>query len=123
VLVLAIETSCDETSAAVVEDGRTVLQRGLNADSAARCLRRVVPEIASRQHVRVITSVVEEALKAAAVDTSQLDYVAATRGPGLAGALLVGVNFARALAFSLSARTARLTTSKGTCTLCGCILR
>jgi len=101
-LALAVETSCDETSAAVAEDGHAVLSNVVSTQIPLHmAFGGVVPEIASRQHVRVITSVVDEALKAANVDKSQLDYVAATRGPGLAGALLVGVNFARALAFSL----------------------
>jgi N6-L-threonylcarbamoyladenine synthase len=101
-LTLGIETSCDETSAAVVEDGRLVRsnvvssQIGLHAEFGG-----VVPEIASRQHVRSIIPVVELALTGAGVQKKDIDTVAATQGPGLAGSLLVGLTFGRALSLAL----------------------
>lgn len=102
VKILAIETSCDETSASVVENGRHVLSNVVSSQVALHApYGGVVPEIASRQHVRSITFIVREALARAAVSKEDLDGVAATYGPGLAGALLVGVNFARALASGL----------------------
>lgn len=98
VLTLAIETSCDETSAAVVENGRLVRSNVVSSQIPLHAVfGGVVPEIASRQHVRTIIPVVEEALARAAVSWNDLDQVAATRGPGLAGALLVGLSFARGL--------------------------
>jgi len=101
-LVLGIETSCDETSAAVVEDGRIVRSNIVASQIAAHApFGGVVPEIASRQHIRAIRWVVECALQEAGVVTSDLHAVAATCGPGLAGALLVGVNFGRGLALGL----------------------
>lgn len=94
-LILGIETSCDETSAAVVEDGRLVLSNIVSSQIALHApYGGVVPEIASRQHVPAITIVVRQALVAANVTRSAIDAVAVTRGPGLAGALLVGYNFA-----------------------------
>lgn len=98
-LVLGIETSCDETAAAVVEDGRRVWSSVVSSqiDLHAR-FGGVVPEIASRAHVELINGVVAEALVEAGVELHDIDVVAATRGPGLAGALLVGVSAAKALA-------------------------
>ncbi|MCL6596016.1 MAG: tRNA (adenosine(37)-N6)-threonylcarbamoyltransferase complex transferase subunit TsaD [Firmicutes bacterium] len=97
--VLGIETSCDETSAAVVEDGRIL---GLGIVSQAdvhRAYGGVVPELASRQHLAAIAPVVSEALEGAGMRAADLDLVAVTRGPGLVGALLVGLSFAKALAW------------------------
>ena len=100
-LVLGIETSCDETAAAVVEDGRLVLSSVVSSqiDLHAR-FGGVVPEVASRAHVELITPVIAEALVEAGVELSDLDAVAACHGPGLAGALLVGVSAAKALALA-----------------------
>ncbi|HEX4528982.1 MAG TPA: tRNA (adenosine(37)-N6)-threonylcarbamoyltransferase complex transferase subunit TsaD [Acidimicrobiia bacterium] len=100
-LVLGIETSCDETAAAVVEDGRSVLSSVVSSqiDLHAR-FGGVVPEVASRAHVELITPVVAEALVEAGVELTDLDAVAACHGPGLAGALLVGVSAAKALALA-----------------------
>jgi len=101
-LVLGIETSCDETAAAVVEDGRRV-----RADVVASQILThapyggVVPEVASRQHVATIVPVIRRAIADAGIGFSDLDAVAVTCGPGLVGALLVGVETAKALAFSL----------------------
>jgi len=102
VRILGIETSCDETAAAVVEDGRRVLSSVVasQVDLHAR-FGGVVPEIASRAHVELITAVIAEALiEAGVLDVTELDAVAACHGPGLAGALLVGVSAAKALALS-----------------------
>lgn len=101
-LILGIETSCDETSAAVIENGRRVLSNVVSSQIAVHApFGGVVPEIASRHHVEAIVTVVEAALAEAGVTRESLDAVAATTGPGLAGALLVGANFARGYAFGL----------------------
>lgn len=101
-LILGIETSCDETSAAVIEDGRRVLSNVVSSQIAVHAaFGGVVPEIASRHHVEAITPVVEAALHDAGVTREALDAIAATTGPGLAGALLVGANFARGYALGL----------------------
>jgi N6-L-threonylcarbamoyladenine synthase len=102
VTILGIETSCDETAAAVVEDGRTVRSSAVSSqvDLHAR-FGGVVPELASRAHVEIVNSVVADALVEAGVDFRDLDAVAACHGPGLAGALLVGVSAAKALALTL----------------------
>jgi N6-L-threonylcarbamoyladenine synthase len=100
--ILGIETSCDETAAAVVEDGRHVQSSVVSSqvDLHAR-FGGVVPEIASRAHVELITAVVAEALvEAGVLEVGDLDAVAACHGPGLAGALLVGVSAAKALALT-----------------------
>ncbi len=98
--VLAIESSCDETAAAVVEDGRAALSSVVSSqvDLHAR-YGGVVPEVASRQHLRKIRPVIETALDEAGCTLDDIDAVAGTRGPGLAGALLVGYNAAKAIAF------------------------
>ncbi len=100
-LILGIETSCDETAAAVVEDGRTVWSSVVSSqvDLHAR-FGGVVPEVASRAHVELITPVVAEALVEAGVELADLDAIAACHGPGLAGALLVGVAAAKGLALA-----------------------
>ncbi len=100
-LILGIETSCDETAAAVVADGRTVWSSVVSSqvDLHAR-FGGVVPEVASRAHVELITPVIAEALVEAGVELSDLDAVAACHGPGLAGALLVGVAAAKGLALA-----------------------
>ncbi len=101
-LILGIETSCDETSAAVVQDGHDVLSNVVSSQVALHApYGGVVPEIASRHHVQIISEVVREALNRAGIDEAELDAVAATYGPGLAGALLVGLNFARGLALGV----------------------
>jgi N6-L-threonylcarbamoyladenine synthase len=99
---LGIETSCDETAIGVVEDGTRLItsivssQVELHAEYGG-----VVPELASRKHVEAMIPVLDEALSAAGCGLAGLDAVAVTYGPGLSGALLVGLNFAKALAFSL----------------------
>ncbi len=101
-LILAIESSCDETSAAVVKDGRTVLSNVISTQIPVHKLYGgVVPEIASRSHTTALVPVAEEALQKANVSFSDIDAIAVTQGPGLIGALLTGVNYAKALAYSL----------------------
>lgn len=101
-MILGLETSCDETSAAVVEDGRLVRSNVVSSqiDLHAR-FGGVVPEIASRQHIRAIAPAVNVALAGAGIERADVDLVAATHGPGLAGALLVGLNFGRGFALGL----------------------
>ncbi len=98
--VLGIETSCDETSAAVLAEG-VVRSNVISSQLVHRVYGGVVPELASRAHQRLIIQVVDEALTEAGVERSALDGIAATRGPGLVGALLVGLNFGKAMAFGL----------------------
>jgi len=99
--ILAIETSCDETAAAVVVDGRRVLSNRVASQiEMHRRFGGVFPEVASRQHVLAIQTVIRDALDEAAVRVADLDAIAVTHGPGLAGSLLVGVNAAKGLAFA-----------------------
>ncbi len=101
-LVLGIETSCDETAAAVVRGGREVLANVVATQIALHAqYGGVVPELASREHLRNLVPVVRAALAEAGAEFSDLDAVAVTEGPGLAGALLVGILYAKALAFGL----------------------
>ncbi|MCR5518324.1 MAG: tRNA (adenosine(37)-N6)-threonylcarbamoyltransferase complex transferase subunit TsaD [Lachnospiraceae bacterium] len=101
-LILGIESSCDETAAAVVESGRNMLSNVISSQIDTHTLYGgVVPEIASRKHMENITYVVREALLKADVKPDELDAVAVTAGPGLVGALLVGVSFAKAYAYGL----------------------
>ncbi|AST05705.1 tRNA (adenosine(37)-N6)-threonylcarbamoyltransferase complex transferase subunit TsaD [Anoxybacillus flavithermus] len=99
--VLGIETSCDETAAAIVKNGREIVANVVASQMEShQRFGGVVPEIASRHHVEQITLVLEETMKQANMDISQLDAIAVTEGPGLVGALLIGVNAAKALAFA-----------------------
>lgn len=99
--ILSIESSCDETSAAVVVNGREVLSNIIASQiSTHQKYGGVVPEVASRMHIEVISGVVEEALKEANLTLDQIDGIGVTYGPGLVGALLVGLQFAKGLAFS-----------------------
>lgn len=99
--ILAIESSCDETAAAVVEDGRTVLSNIIASQVEEHKLYGgVVPEIASRRHAEAIVGVVDEAIKTAGCTLDEIDAVAVTYAPGLIGALLVGVNFAKGLSLA-----------------------
>jgi N6-L-threonylcarbamoyladenine synthase len=98
--ILGIETSCDETSASVIDGGR-VLSNVISSQLVHKKYGGVVPELASRAHQRLIIEVVDEALTGAGVEKEQIDGVAATMGPGLVGALLVGLNFGKALAYGL----------------------
>lgn len=99
-ILLAIESSCDDTSAAVIRDGE-VLSNVVSSQKVHELYGGVVPEVASRQHHIDILPVVKAALSKAAVDKQELDAIAFTRGPGLMGSLLVGVNFAKGMALSL----------------------
>jgi N6-L-threonylcarbamoyladenine synthase len=99
--VLGIETSCDETAAAVVADGRDILSNQIASQVAIHArYGGIVPEVASRQHVLTIIPVVEQALKEAQVGWDDLGSLAVTIGPGLAGSLLVGVNVAKAISLA-----------------------
>ena len=102
-LILAIESSCDETAAAVVKDGRKVLSNIISSQVPTHTIYGgVVPEIASRQHLEAIDGVIMQALKDADVTFADIDAIAVTEGPGLVGALLVGVSEAKALAYALN---------------------
>jgi N6-L-threonylcarbamoyladenine synthase len=102
-LILAIETSCDETAAAVVQRGAHTLSSVVASQIATHArFGGVVPELASREHLRAIVPVVRAALAQAKVTLGDLDAIAVTSGPGLAGALLVGITYAKALAFASS---------------------
>ena len=97
-IILGIETSCDETSAAVVRDGREVLASIVHTQQQHKPYGGVVPEIASRCHIELLPGIVEEAVGASGVPWSAIEAVAATRGPGLASSLLVGWSMAKGLA-------------------------
>lgn len=100
-LILGIESSCDETAAAVVKNGREVLSNVINTQiDLHKKYGGVVPEIASRKHIENIDAVVEEALVKAGVTIDNIDAVAVTYGPGLVGALLVGVSFAKGYSYA-----------------------
>ncbi|MDT8862398.1 tRNA (adenosine(37)-N6)-threonylcarbamoyltransferase complex transferase subunit TsaD [Alkalihalobacillus sp. MEB130] len=100
-LILAIETSCDETSAAVIENGSTIVSNVVSSQiESHKRFGGVVPEVASRHHVEQITVIIEQAMKEANVTFEDLSAVAVTEGPGLVGALLIGVNAAKAIAFA-----------------------
>jgi tRNA N6-adenosine threonylcarbamoyltransferase len=101
-LVLGIESSCDETAAAVVRDGREMLSSVISSQiETHRRFGGVVPEIASREHLDKIVYVVEEAFARAHTSKREIDGIAVTMGPGLVGSLLVGVSYAKAMAFAL----------------------
>ena len=101
IFILAIETSCDETAAAVVKNGRIVLSNVVSSQiDLHKKYGGVVPEIASRKHVEKINPVIYEALVQAEMTLEDVDAVAVTYGPGLVGALLVGVAAAKAIAFA-----------------------
>ncbi len=99
-LVLGVESSCDETSAAVVRNGREILSHVILSQDIHTVYGGVVPELASREHIKTIIPVIEEALEEAGVTASDLDAVGATSAPGLVGALAVGFSAARAFAWA-----------------------
>ncbi|HSF14931.1 MAG TPA: tRNA (adenosine(37)-N6)-threonylcarbamoyltransferase complex transferase subunit TsaD, partial [Vicinamibacteria bacterium] len=100
-LVLGIETSCDETSAAVVEDGRRILSNLVASQVETHSpFGGVVPELASRQHLSKIGPIVDGALKKAGVGLDAIEGIAVTQGPGLIGSLLVGLSFGKAIAYA-----------------------
>lgn len=101
VYILGLESSCDETHAAVVKNGRQVLSNVISSQIALHTLYGgVVPEIASRKHIEKINQVIEAALKEADMTLDQMTAIAVTYGPGLVGALLVGVAEAKAIAYA-----------------------
>ena len=101
--ILAIESSCDETAVAVVRDGRTVLSDAIASQADMHAIYGgVVPEIASRKHIEAIAGLADQALQQAGITRSDIDAVAVTYAPGLIGALLVGVNFAKSVAYGLN---------------------
>ena len=100
-VILAIESSCDETAAAVVVDGRKVLSSVVNSQiNIHKKFGGVVPELASRKHIETICFVVDEALGSAKKSLDDITAVAVTKGPGLIGSLLVGISYAKAIAYS-----------------------
>ena len=101
--VLGIETSCDETAVAIVKNGREIITNVVASQiESHKRFGGVVPEIASRHHVEQLTIVLEEAMEDAGMGLDEMDAIAVTSGPGLVGALLIGVNAAKALAFALN---------------------
>ncbi len=102
IIILAVESSCDETSAALVKNGREVLSNIISSQiNIHKRYGGVVPEIASRKHIEVIDTVIKEALDSASKSLDDIDSVAVTCGPGLVGALLVGLSTAKALSFAI----------------------
>jgi N6-L-threonylcarbamoyladenine synthase len=99
-LTLGIETSCDETSAAVVRDGRDILSNVILSQAVHTRFGGVIPEVASREHIKAIVPIYQQALQEAGVTIDQIQLVAATVGPGLVGPLLVGLSFAKGLAYA-----------------------
>ena len=98
--ILAIETSCDETAAAIIKNGTEIISNVVSSQiESHKRFGGVVPEIASRHHVEQMTIVLKEALKQANMEPKDLTAVAVTEGPGLVGALLIGINAAKAFAF------------------------
>lgn len=100
-LILGIETSCDETAASVVKDGKEILSNVVYSQMVHNKYGGVVPELASREHIRTIVPVVNASLDAAKIPLEKIEGVAVTYGPGLVGSLLIGLSFAKALSFSL----------------------
>src|SRR5687767_6688930 len=102
-LVLGIETSCDETAAAIVRDGREIVSSVISSQVPVhKRFGGVVPELASREHLDKIVPVVNEAFERAALTAKDVDGIAVTAGPGLVGSLLVGVSYAKAMAYALN---------------------
>ena len=102
-IILGIESSCDETAAAVVKDGNQILSSVISSQiDIHKKWGGVVPEIASREHLVKIDLIVSRALEEAGVDKKNVDAIAVTQGPGLVGSLLVGVSYAKAMAFGLA---------------------
>jgi len=100
-LVLGIESSCDDTASAVVEDGRIIHSSVVaSQDSIHSRYGGIVPELASRRHIEAIIPVVEEALREAGIGLDSIDGIAVTRGPGLVGSILIGLSFAKAIAYA-----------------------
>jgi len=100
VRILAIETSCDETAVAVVDDGRRIVSNIVASQLAHQETGGIVPEVAAREHLRALDGITQTALQEAGIELREVDAVAATVGPGLVGCLLVGANYARGLALA-----------------------
>ncbi|MDE7008520.1 MAG: tRNA (adenosine(37)-N6)-threonylcarbamoyltransferase complex transferase subunit TsaD, partial [Lachnospiraceae bacterium] len=101
IFILAVESSCDETAASVVKNGRDVLSNVIYSQISLHTeYGGVVPEIASRKHIEKINQVIEQALTDAAMELNEMSAIAVTYGPGLVGALLVGVSAAKAISFA-----------------------
>ena len=102
-LVLGIETSCDETAAAIVRDGREIISSVISSQiDIHKRFGGVVPELASREHLDKIVPIVNEAFSRAGLEQQAIDGIAVTAGPGLVGSLVVGVSYAKAMAFALN---------------------
>ncbi|WP_022819280.1 tRNA (adenosine(37)-N6)-threonylcarbamoyltransferase complex transferase subunit TsaD [Fusobacterium russii] len=100
-IILGIESSCDETSIAVIKDGKEILSNNISSQiEIHKEYGGVVPEIASRQHIKNIATVLEESLQEAKITLDEIDYIAVTYTPGLIGALLVGISFAKGLSYA-----------------------
>src|ERR1044071_2792581 len=112
--ILGIESSCDETAAAVVKDGKTIISNivASQIDLHAK-YGGVFPELASRAHIEAIGAVVEQAVKDAGISYDKLDAIAVTRGPGLVGSLLVGLNYAKGLALATGKPLLRINHREG----------
>ncbi len=102
--ILSVETSCDETGVAIVEDGRRIVSNVVASQTAHERTGGIVPEVAAREHLRQLDPIATEALRRAGAALDDVDAIAATVGPGLIGALLVGANYARGLAFAARKR-------------------
>ena len=114
IIILGVETSCDETAAALVKNGREVLANVVNSQVAIHeQFGGVVPEVASRKHIENIALVTETAFQQAGLAHRDIDAVAVTTAPGLIGALLVGLSFAKAFAYGCSVPLLPSTTSRG----------
>lgn len=114
IYILAVESSCDETSVAVVKNGREVLSNIISSQiEIHKRFGGVVPEVASRNHIMAITNVVDEAVKESGIELGQIDAVAVTYGAGLVGALMVGVTYAKALAYALEVPLIKVNHIKG----------
>jgi N6-L-threonylcarbamoyladenine synthase len=100
-LILGIETSCDETAASLVKDGKEIFSNVVCSQMVHNRYGGVVPELASREHIRTITPVIQAALDEAKVSLDKIEGVAVTYGPGLVGSLLIGLSFSKALSYSL----------------------
>ena len=98
--ILAIETSCDETGVAIVEDGRRIRANVVASQTVHQATGGIVPEVAAREHLRALDPITEQALRDAGMELGDVDAIAATVGPGLIGALLVGANYGRGLALA-----------------------
>ena len=98
--ILAIETSCDETGVAIVEDGRRIRANVVASQTVHQATGGIVPEVAAREHLRALDPITEQALRHAGMELGEVDAIAATVGPGLIGALLVGANYGRGLALA-----------------------